>query len=67
MRDDQNDEPNKKVTKIKAKAVDKDILNSTTRTKTKPDVASDELIAKVTAISCFSSYIPQDRSSAACS
>ena len=50
MRDDQNDELNKKVTKVIAKAVDKDLLNSTTRTKAKPDAASDELIAKVTAI-----------------
>lgn len=56
MKDNQNDEL-KKVTKVKAKAVDKDLLNSTTRTKAKPDVASDELIAKVTAISRFSSYI----------
>lgn len=44
---------NQKVTKVKAKTADKDLLNSTTRTKTKPDVASDELIAKVTAISHF--------------
>jgi hypothetical protein len=57
VKDNQNDELNKKVTKVKAKAVDKDLLNSTTRTKTKPDVASDELIAKVTAISYFCSYI----------
>lgn len=50
MRDNQNDELNKKVTKVKAKAVYKDLLNSKTRTKAKPDVASDELIAKVTGI-----------------
>ncbi|XP_035820175.1 uncharacterized protein [Zea mays] len=47
VRDNQNDELNKKVTKVKAKAVYKDLLNSKTRTKAKPDVASDELIAKV--------------------
>ncbi|OEL13305.1 hypothetical protein BAE44_0025676 [Dichanthelium oligosanthes] len=46
VRDNQNDELNKKVTKARAKAVDKDHLNSK-RTKAKPDVASDELIAKV--------------------
>ncbi|XP_062200384.1 uncharacterized protein LOC133903056 isoform X2 [Phragmites australis] len=42
----QNDELNKKVTKARAKPVDKDILNSAARTKAKPDV-NDELIAKV--------------------
>ncbi|KAF8672789.1 hypothetical protein HU200_049243 [Digitaria exilis] len=46
VRDDQNDGLNKKVTKAKAKTVDKDLSNST-RTKAKPDVANDELIAKV--------------------
>ncbi|PVH31831.1 hypothetical protein PAHAL_9G243500 [Panicum hallii] len=45
-RDNQNDDLNKKVSKSRAKAVDKDLLNST-RTKAKPDVASEELIAKV--------------------
>ena len=56
MRDDQNDELNKKVTKVIAKAVDKDLLNSKTKTKAKPDVASDQLIAKVTAI-CFTFFL----------
>nr|CAB3494653.1 unnamed protein product [Digitaria exilis] len=41
-----NDGLNKKVTKAKAKTADKDPSNST-RTKAKPDVANDELIAKV--------------------
>ncbi|RLN19478.1 uncharacterized protein C2845_PM02G13410 [Panicum miliaceum] len=45
-RENQNDGLNKKVSKSRAKAVDKDLLNST-RTKAKPDVASEELIAKV--------------------
>ncbi|CAL4933540.1 unnamed protein product [Urochloa decumbens] len=46
VRDNQNDDLKKKVTKSRAKAVDKDLSNST-KTKVKPDVASDELIAKV--------------------
>jgi len=45
-RDNQNDDLKKKGSKSRAKAVDKDLLNST-RTKAKPDVASEELIAKV--------------------
>lgn len=50
MSDNQNDGLNKKVvTKARAKTVDKDLLNAT-RTKAKPDVPNDELIAKVTAI-----------------
>lgn len=61
MRDDQNDGLNKKVTKAKAKTVDKDLSNST-RTKAKPDVANDELIAKVTAIISHSHHtFPKDR------
>ncbi|WVZ59058.1 hypothetical protein U9M48_009261 [Paspalum notatum var. saurae] len=47
VRGNQNDDINKKVTKGRAKAVDKDLLNSTTRTKAKPDVGSDGLIEKV--------------------
>ncbi|CAL4941932.1 unnamed protein product [Urochloa decumbens] len=46
VKDNQNDDLKKKVTKSRAKAVDKDLSNST-KTKVKPDVASDELIAKV--------------------
>ncbi|CAL4916778.1 unnamed protein product [Urochloa decumbens] len=46
VRDNQNDDLKKKVAKSRAKAVDKDLSNST-KTKVKPDVASDELIAKV--------------------
>ncbi|XP_039784257.1 uncharacterized protein LOC120650999 isoform X3 [Panicum virgatum] len=45
-RDNQNDDLKKKGSKSRAKAVDKDLLNST-RTKAKSDVASEELIAKV--------------------
>ncbi|KAL6854251.1 hypothetical protein ACP4OV_019154 [Aristida adscensionis] len=47
VRDNQNDELNKKVTKTRVKPVDKGLLKSTTRTKAKTEVTNDELIAKV--------------------
>lgn len=63
MRDNQNDEINKKVAKVKSKGVDKDFLNSITRTKAKPDAASDEFIAKVNSylFHSFPQTFPEDR------